>query len=41
MFPKVSPEHITKCFKQADGHMNTAVELLLMDCQMTEVVMNY
>ena len=40
MFPKVSSDHIIKCLKQGNGHMNTAVELLLMDCQSSQVVMH-
>lgn len=38
MFPKASLDHITKCLTQAKGNMNTAVELLLMDCQSSQVV---
>ena len=37
MFPKASPDHIIKCLKQANGHINTAVELLLMDFGNNEV----
>lgn len=37
MFPTASSDHIIKCLKQANGHMNTAVELLLMDCQSSPV----
>ena len=38
MFPTVSSDHIVKCLKQANGHMNTAVEFLLMDCQSSQVM---
>jgi len=33
MFPKASGDHIAKCLRQANGHMDTAVELLLACCQ--------
>ena len=39
MFPKASPDQILKCLKQANGHMDTAVELLLMSCENSQVVM--
>ncbi|XP_065909187.1 CUE domain-containing protein 2-like [Dysidea avara] len=33
MFPKASADHIAKCLRQANGHMDTTVELLLTCCQ--------
>ena len=38
MFPKASADHITKCLRQANGHMDTTVELLLACCQVRSVI---